>query len=99
MYFYQVAIPVNIDRLFSYSSPTPIPIGCRVLVSFSNSMRTGIIWQEEPKPDASIQYKQILEIIDTESLLFAEQLRLAGWMSKYYCAAVGKVLLQCFPAG
>ncbi len=99
MYFYQVAIPVNIDRLFSYSSPTPIPIGCRVLVSFSNSMRTGIIWQEEPKPDASIQYKQILEIIDTESLLFAEQLRLAGWMSKYYCAAVGKVLFAMLPSG
>lgn len=99
MHIYQVAIPVNIDRLFSYTSQDAIPRGSRVLVSFSNSMRTGIVWGEQKTAEPAIKYKQILEIIDTHALLSEEQLKLASWMAKYYCTPVGKVLFAMLPTG
>ena len=49
MNYYKVAIPLNINKLYSYKSKSNIQKGSRVLISFHNKHYTGIIWGKTKK--------------------------------------------------
>jgi primosomal protein N' (replication factor Y) len=95
--FCDVALPVPLDRAFTYAlgEATP-PIGARVLVPFRNEKMTGIVLRvhDEPPP---VEAKPILNILDEESIFSAQLLELAQWIAQYYIAPVGEVLRAMLP--
>ena len=99
MYYYDIALPVKIDNLFTYKHPLEIKKGCRVIVSFGNTIRTGIVRQRSTQLKKDIKYKNILEIIDKEPVINEELIYLARWISKYYFCSLGIALFSMLPAG
>ncbi|MDP8268173.1 MAG: primosomal protein N' [Candidatus Tenebribacter davisii] len=98
MKYYQIALPINISKLYIYKSGEEIKAGCRVLVSFNNTFHTGIIWQEIHEIDEKIKYKDILEIVDDEPRISRELLDLALWISRYYHCSLGQALSAMLPS-
>ena len=99
MYHYDIALLVKIDSLFSYKYSTEIKKGCRVIVSFGNTVRTGIVWQQSKRLSSEIKYKNILEIIDKEPIINEELLYIAKWISNYYSCSLGHSLFSMLPTG
>ena len=98
-HFCDVALPVPLDRVFTYSvnGEAELPgIGCRVIVGFRNEKLTGIvtrIHQDPPPVDA----KPILSVLDAEPLLAPDLIELAAWISSYYVAPLGEVFRSMLP--
>jgi primosomal protein N' (replication factor Y) (superfamily II helicase) len=95
--FCDVALPVPLDRAFTYAlgEKTP-PIGARVLVPFRNEKMTGIVLRIHDQPPP-VEAKPILNILDEESILSPQLLELAQWIAQYYIAPVGEVLRAMLP--
>ncbi|MCK5761784.1 MAG: primosomal protein N' [Candidatus Izimaplasma sp.] len=98
MKYYQIALPINVTKLYVYKNVEKIESGCRVLVSFNNTFHTGIVWQEIQEIDKSIKYKDILDIVDREPKISSELLELALWISKYYHCSLGQSLSAMLPS-
>ncbi len=98
MKYYQIALPINVTKLYVYKNKENIVPGCRVLVSFNNTFHTGIIWQETQDIDKDIKYKDILEIVDDIPKISSELLELALWISKYYRCSLGQSLSAMLPS-
>ena len=98
MKYYQIALPINITKLYIYKNEEEIIPGCRVLVSFNNTFHTGIIWQEIHEIEEKIKYKEILEVIDDKPKISAELLELALWIGKYYHCSLGQSLSAMLPS-
>ncbi|MCB5230953.1 MAG: primosomal protein N', partial [Candidatus Cloacimonas sp.] len=99
MYYYSVALPLNISQLYTYKSTTKLTKGCRVLVNFNNNFVTGFVWEEHKLSDKekNSQYKEIYEIIEEKPLLSEELLSLAYWISNYYFCSLGTVISAMLP--
>ncbi|HPR16693.1 MAG TPA: primosomal protein N', partial [Candidatus Cloacimonadota bacterium] len=98
MYYYDVALPVNLDQLFSYRSSQQIRCGCRVLVSFGNAFHTGVIWQETKEIDPKIEYKELIEVVDDVPKITENLRQLAAWISRYYLCPLGQALGAMLPS-
>ncbi|MCK5050727.1 MAG: primosomal protein N' [Candidatus Cloacimonetes bacterium] len=98
MRYYQIALPINVTKLYIYKNEEEIISGCRVLVSFNNTFHTGIVWQETHEIDEKIKYKDILEIVDNIPKISSELLELALWISKYYWCSLGQSLSAMLPS-
>jgi primosomal protein N' (replication factor Y) (superfamily II helicase) len=95
-----VALPVPIDRLFTYELPVTlrhrVRAGCRVWAPFGSRKLTGLVLgthDEPPKQNA----REILKLLDEEPVLDSELLRLAQWIAEYYCAPIGETLKGMLP--
>ncbi|MGA8029561.1 MAG: primosomal protein N' [Bryobacteraceae bacterium] len=97
-----VALPVPLDRLFTYEVPLATrhraAIGSRVLVPFGARKLTGVILRLHDDPPAQ-ESREILRLIDEEAVLDAELLHLAEWIAEYYCAPIGEVVKGMLPLG
>ncbi|RLC47923.1 MAG: hypothetical protein DRI23_10870, partial [Candidatus Cloacimonadota bacterium] len=69
-----------------------------MLVSFGNSFHTGIVWQETKVVDPTLEYKEILEVVDEQPKIAAQLLDLADWISKYYHCSLGQALSAMLPS-
>jgi primosomal protein N' (replication factor Y) (superfamily II helicase) len=96
--YYNIALPLKPDKLFTYSSKEAAVKGCRVLVSFHNQIYTGIVWEKITEMDPAIKYKPILEMVDTKPLILPDLLELAAWISRYYHTSLGITLSAMLPA-
>ncbi|MBV8553292.1 MAG: primosomal protein N' [Acidobacteriaceae bacterium] len=95
-----VALPVPVDRLFTYDLPFTLQHrvreGCRVLVPFATRKLTGVVLrmrQDQPGQDT----RQVLKLLDEEPVLDNELLELGEWIAEYYCAPIGEVLKSMLP--
>ncbi len=97
--FCDVALPVPLERLFTYSlEDSSVSAGVRVLVPFSGRYLTGVIvrvHQESPGPE--IQVKPVQQVLEPESALPPDLMELAVWISQYYVAPLGEVLRGMLP--
>jgi primosomal protein N' (replication factor Y) len=108
-----VAVPVAVDRGFTYSVPdgwsgAPQP-GTRVLVSFGSRVLLGVVRPAEaselnivPKSSAgpkASRVKPLLESIDAadQPALSEDLVALCEWMQDYYLAPVGEVYRLALP--
>ena len=96
MFYYKVALPLGINRDFSYSSHDPIPLGARVLVPLKGKLMLGICLEAHEM--GKHRYKPIAEVLDDSAVLPGDLLRLASWMSAYYYCNMGKALFAMLPA-
>lgn len=97
--FCEVALPVPLDRTFTYEAGEPAPaIGARVLVPFGGQRLLGLVVRVhgEAPPDGVV-VKPVQMVLDAEALLPVELLRLAEWIAGYYVAPLGEVLRGMLP--
>ncbi len=94
-----VALPVPIDRTFTYSIPDALPvIGGRVLVPFRREQLQGIVISLRDQA-ATAETRSILRVLDREPVLSQELLRMGTWIAGYYLAPLGEVLRTMLPLG
>ena len=105
MKFAHIVFPIPEDLTFTYSIPDhfiPIAqIGCRVLASFGNSTREGIIVNLLEKPDVDnpdFKIKAIIDCLDIEPVFLDSILKLTKWVAKYYLSSWGEALKCAAPA-
>src|ERR1700739_3992921 len=92
-----VALPVPLDRAFTYSIEQATPaVGARVLVPFRNEKLAGVVLRVHDDPP-QVETKQVLNILDDESILSPQLLELAQWIALYYIAPIGEVLRAMLP--
>lgn len=95
-----VALPVPVDRPFTYELPPSLAartaVGCRVMVPFGARKLSGVVLRihtDEPSHDT----RPVLSLRDKEPVLEPELLNLARWVAGYYCAPIGEVLKGMLP--
>ncbi len=95
-----VALPVPLDRLFTYELPLTVGrrvrAGCRVWVPFGSRKLTGVVLRTHDRPPEQ-DAREVLSLIDDEPVLDPELLDLAQWIAEYYCAPIGEVLKGMLP--
>ena len=97
--FCDVALPVPLDRSFTYSLGEFTPsIGARVLVPFRNEKLAGIVVRVHDDPPA-VETKSLLTVLDDEAVITPELMELALWIAQYYLAPIGEVLRGMLPLG
>jgi primosomal protein N' (replication factor Y) len=95
--FCDVALPVPLDRVFTYRAGDTEPaVGARVLVPFRNEKLAGVVVRvhDEPPP---VEAKPMLAILDEEPVLSPDLMELGRWIAQYYLAPVGEVLRSMLP--
>jgi primosomal protein N' (replication factor Y) len=103
--FLEIALPLPLRQTFWYRCSLAefdhIQRGQRVLVPFQNRKLTGYVIQKHSQPPSGVpaedSLKQILGALDGQALVSSDMLKLAGWVSDYYFAALGEVLKACLP--
>jgi len=97
-----VALPVPVDRFFTYGVPlemaNEIAPGSRVRVRFGRRKLTGYVVEFTGKPTGRFKVRDIEKLVDRKPLLNSELLKLAGWISSYYVHPLGEVLRVMLPA-
>ena len=97
--FADVALPVPLDRTFTYAVNGVEPaIGARVLVPFGGQRLMGIVMRvhDEALPEG-VEAKPIQSVMDVGALLSDDALKLAAWIAQYYCAPLGEVIRGMLP--
>ena len=95
--FCDVAVPVPLDRLFTYSVGELVPVvGARVLVPFRNEKLAGVVVRLHDDPPF-VETKPLLGLLDAEPVLSSQLMDLGRWIADYYVAPVGEVLRSMLP--
>jgi primosomal protein N' (replication factor Y) (superfamily II helicase) len=98
----EVALPVPVDRLFTYDLPLTlrhrVRPGCRVLAPLGSRKLVGVVMRSHDGPIAG-EPREVLGLRDEEPVLDSELLDLAQWIAEYYCAPIGEVLRGMLPLG
>lgn len=99
MYYYPVYLPLALTKEFHFAYPQRIVEGARVLVSFNSRDMIGICGAgvaQAPAPD--IDFKLILEVLDTAPVMAGQLIALAQRMAGYYRCSVGAACFAMLPA-
>lgn len=97
--FCDVALPVPLDRLFTYALPPGLPApspGARVLVPFRNEKLSGVVTRLHDDPP-QVEAKFIEAVLDDVPLLSPDLTELAAWIAQYYIAPLGEVFRSMLP--
>ena len=98
----EVAIPLYLDKIFHYLVPERLRhealTGRRALVPFGNRKLTGYILGVATGSDIA-NLKEIIEVLDRESLWTASELEFFRWTASYYQHPLGEVIRTALPAG
>ena len=96
----QVAVPLPIPTVFSYSIPEPLLVkaipGVRVTVPFRNTEITGYLVGTESSSPAK-KLKAILAILDDQPVLSPAMLQLTKWVGEYYGSSWGEAIENALP--
>ncbi|HUD23689.1 MAG TPA: primosomal protein N' [Acidobacteriaceae bacterium] len=97
--FCDVALPVPLDRTFTYAVNGAEPaVGARVLVPFSGQRLIGVVVRvHDDRPADASAIKSIQQVLDDTPLLSDELMHLAKWIAQYYISPLGEVLRSMMP--
>ncbi len=100
--YVSVAIPVAVDKLFSYHVPPElqpaIRKGMRVTVPFGRRSLTGVV-VETSMTSQIPNLKSVADVLDAEPIISEELLQLTKWMADYYFAPLGESLRSVLVPG
>lgn len=99
MKYYNIALNMNLDKLFTYGSDIELSLNRRCIVPFGSGARTGIIVEEVTDSIPNYEVKPIIEVLDDSSILQDDLWKLSFWMSSYYQCSLGKVMFSMLPKG
>ena len=99
---FDIILPLAISDVYTYNIPETIqyPLtGKRVLVPLGRKSIIGIIYRKhEGELPANIKVRDVLQIIDEEPIVTAEQLKLWDWLASYYMCTLGEVMAAALPS-
>jgi primosomal protein N' (replication factor Y) (superfamily II helicase) len=98
----EVIIPLALPKNYTWFIPerirTQIREGCRVEVALKNKKYAGIVaLLHHEKPEA-FEPKEILNLLDTEPIIYKEQLSFWKWVAQYYMCSEGEVMAAALPS-
>jgi len=95
----EVALPVPLDRVFTYAvGEGQLPQrGVRVVAPFRNEKLIGVVTAVGVPAPPNVEVRPLEAVLDDEPLLSEELLSLAEWMAQYYLAPLGEVLRGMLP--
>ena len=105
--YVDVILPLPLDGVFTYSVPfeleRQVAVGHRVLVPFGrNKTYVGIVAKvlfTVLSSERTVNYKDVLQVLDASPILLDSQLNLWRWISDYYLSPIGEVYKAALPAG
>src|SRR6266852_3660111 len=98
--FCDVALPVPLDIVFTYSVPDGLlpVVGGRVLVPFRQQRLSGLVTDlHDRKP--KVATKNLIGVLDPAPVFDEQLIRLGQWIANYYLAPVGEVFRAMLPLG
>jgi primosomal protein N' (replication factor Y) (superfamily II helicase) len=97
----EVALPVPLDRAFTYSIPAGLSIvpGMRVLAPFGTRTLVGVVLRSAGLPQGlpPDEIKSIRFALEDTPAVSEEFLRLSQWIAHYYLVPQGEVLAAMLP--
>lgn len=99
MRYYSVYIEKTNDFYTYASDDENIKVGDRVLVSFRNRDRVGLIVQEERDKEYSFKVLNIKKVLYEEVSFFQKFIDLLLWIKDYYMSPFDQVFSTAVPAG
>ena len=101
--FVEVIIPFALPKNYTWAVPEglqpAIQVGVRVEVILGKNKRyAGIVKRIHYQAPDSFAPKNILNVLDSEPLLYQEQLDLWEWIAAYYLSTEGDVMQAAIPA-
>ena len=101
--FVDVILPLNLKNTFTYEVEAidfeTLKAGMRVFVPFGKSkIYTAIVFKTHLIKPEFYEPKFILNIIDQEPLVTANQLKLWSWISSYFMCNMGDVMRASLPS-
>jgi primosomal protein N' (replication factor Y) (superfamily II helicase) len=95
----EVALPVPLDRTFTYAlrEGQCARRGARVIVPFRKEKLIGVVTAAEATAPAELELRYLEAVLDEEPLLSEQLLELAEWTAQYYLAPLGEVLRAMLP--
>jgi len=102
-YFVDVILPLAIGKTYTYRIPNllndQLAIGKRVVVQFGKTkIYSAIIYSIHEIPPERYEAKYVLDVLDEESIVKAEQLALWEWIADYYLCQIGEVMQAALPS-
>lgn len=103
--FVDLILPLALPKTFTYRVPKDwnelIQVGQRVIVQFGKGSKqySAIVRSIHEEPPKEYQAKYILSIVDELPIVTKSQLQFWEWLSDYYMADIGEVMLAALPAG
>jgi len=100
--FAEVIIPLALPRNYTWSVPGHlqdlVKPGCRVEVTLKNKKYAGLVKRLHTEAPAAFEPKEILNLLDTEPVVFPQQQSLWQWIANYYLCSEGEVMQAALPA-
>ncbi len=98
--FAEVAVPVPVDRPFTYRIPPQldVQVGHAVLVPFGRRRMTGYVVGLLAHTDIpASKIKDIQRLVDPTPAIDGQQLALCRWAAEYYLSGLGEVIATALP--
>src|SRR5688572_16398996 len=88
----EVAVSLPLRQTYTYRGPKhrTLPLGSQVAVPFGSRVVTGFVVGHPETALATV--KDIVDVLDDDSLLEPEVLALCRWAASYYLSPLGEVL-------
>ena len=101
--FAEIIIPLALPKNYTWLIPEhlreQVQVGCRVEVNLGKNKRyAGIVKRIHSQEPAFFEAKEILNVLDAEPVVFAEQLQLWEWIASYYMCSEGEVMAAALPS-
>src|SRR5215510_6844408 len=94
-----LALPKNYTWLVPLAMQDALRPGCRVEVNLGkNKKYAGIVKRVHTEKPEFFEPKEILNVLDTEPVVYEEQLQLWEWMASYYMCSEGEVMAAALPS-
>jgi primosomal protein N' (replication factor Y) len=102
--YVEVALPPPLARQLTYGVPADlvdvVVTGSVVLVPVQQRLVTGFVVGDAAAGDLAPQrIRDLTQVVDTESPISPEVVRLCAWMADYYLAPMGSALSAALPPG
>ncbi|MBI5892246.1 MAG: primosomal protein N' [Deltaproteobacteria bacterium] len=98
--FIKVAIPIPIDKEFTYKIPesllSRVSTGKMLLVPFGKRVITAYAVEFQEKTDLK-GVKEVIDVFDDEPIFDEERLKFYRWMASYYFSPLGEILKLTHP--
>ena len=100
--FAEVIIPLALPRTYTWAVPQhlahAVVPGSRVEVGLKQNKKYAGIVRSLHHQSPAYQTKEILNVLDSEPVIFPAQLKLWQWISHYYACTEGEVMQAALPA-
>ena len=102
--FAEVILPLPLPGSYTYSIPKELEekvvTGCRVSVPLGDrKFYTALVMSVHSNKPEGYKIKPIKELLDEEPVVTEKQLRLWGWISRYYLCSMGDIYKAAIPQG